>query len=126
MAKILIVEDCSELREWISEILRREGHEVTSSEDGDAALRQYRVARPDLVVLDIVIPPPDGMELVRLFKQIDAEASIIAISGDPMAADFLTLARTWGAVATLAKPFDGDRLRAEVDAQLSRTKNPDA
>ncbi len=119
MAKILIVEDCRELAEWLSEVLRREGHEVANSEDGTGALQRYREVCPDLVLLDIVIPPPDGMELVRQFKGDRHDARIIAISGDPMGRDFLALARNWGAEATLLKPFTADRLREEVNAQLA-------
>ncbi len=116
MPQILIVDDCVELRNWIVDVLAEEGFSTIVAGDGEAALRAFKVHKPDLALLDMVLPPPDGMELVRALRAMNPRLPIVAISGDLMGPDFLGLAKRWGACATLNKPFSATRLIEVVRA----------
>jgi putative two-component system response regulator len=65
---VLVVDDESANRELLVEILSREGHEVITASDGRRALEQFKVARPDLVLLDVQMPHVDGYEVCRRLK----------------------------------------------------------
>jgi DNA-binding response OmpR family regulator len=71
MAKILIVEDESTLLATIAYNLRREGHQILTAADGEAALVAAR-EDPDLVVLDVLLPKLDGFEVCRRLRQHSA------------------------------------------------------
>ena len=68
-AKILLVEDEPALVETITYNLRREGYEVLSATDGAAGLRDAQSAAPDLVVLDLMLPTMDGMDVCRQLRR---------------------------------------------------------
>ncbi len=76
MAKILVVDDEPNIREIVGLYLRGEGYEVLSAADGEEGLELYRRGRPDLVVLDLIMPKLDGLEVCR---QTQAERRVPVI-----------------------------------------------
>jgi DNA-binding response OmpR family regulator len=65
VTKILVVDDEPNIREVVGQYLRRDGYEVVVAADGEEALEQYRRSRPDLVVLDLMLPKKSGLEVCR-------------------------------------------------------------
>jgi DNA-binding response OmpR family regulator len=123
MARILVVDDEQDLLWALSRSLSTAGHEILMARTGSEALALARRHRPDLVILDIMIPQPDGLEVCRRLRT------------DPVLADvpilFLTARRSVedrlrgledGGDDYLIKPFDIRELRARVAALLRRTR----
>ncbi|CAA9433682.1 MAG: hypothetical protein AVDCRST_MAG01-01-3098, partial [uncultured Rubrobacteraceae bacterium] len=65
VAKVLIVDDEPNIREVVGLYLRRDGHAVVSAADGEEALELFRSSSPDLVVLDLMLPKLNGLEVCR-------------------------------------------------------------
>lgn len=74
--RVLVVDDEPAILELVSFNLRKEGYDVLTASDGNAALSVFRAEKPDLVILDLMIPDPDGYEVCR---QIRAESSVPVI-----------------------------------------------
>ncbi len=118
VAKILLAEDdealCALYEAWLVEA----GHEVTAVRDGAAALERLRDEPFEAVVLDIVLPAVDGVEVTRQAQALRPGAKVIAISGGGahlspgLAVD---LSAMFGASAVLTKPFAERELLAAVD-----------
>ena len=118
MPKVLVVDDEAPIRRLIRRTLERDGYEVEEAEDGAVALRRYRAAPADLVILDIFMPEKEGLETLR---ELGPEAKVIAISGGGRAGNLLPLrsAQTFGALRTLTKPFEPSALLASVSDVLA-------
>lgn len=129
MAHILVVEDHSELRTVMAEVLRCAGHEVAVASDGKQALeRVVTEARPDLVVTDVFMPKMDGLDLIRALRRRFPSVRIIAMSAGWHVRDLtiteqkedpLTAARRLGADATLEKPIYAYDLIRTVEEVLA-------
>jgi DNA-binding response OmpR family regulator len=78
MSKILIIEDDQFLRELISQKLTREGYEVLEAIDGEKGLDAAKTSKPDLILLDLILPGIDGFEVLTEIKK-DSNLSIIPI-----------------------------------------------
>ncbi|HHT25696.1 MAG TPA: response regulator transcription factor [Firmicutes bacterium] len=117
--RVLVVDDEPAILELVSFNLRKEGYDVLTASDGNAALSVFRAEKPDLVILDLMIPDPDGYEVCR---QIRAESSVPVI---------MLTARTEerdrvkgldiGADDYVVKPFSPRELLARVRAVLRRS-----
>jgi DNA-binding response OmpR family regulator len=117
-SSILVIDDDPVVRGTIRAILEDEGHSVSSAEDGRRGLAAFRKSRPDVVVIDIIMPDKEGIETIMELRSIWPEGLIIAISGGGRIAtdEFLKLAKRCGADAVLAKPFEPEALLALVRA----------
>ena len=119
--KILIVEDDSVLRDVLVEKLSRSGYEVAGAEDGVVATEKIPLYKPDLILLDIMMPKKDGMEVLKELHE-DAELSkipviIISNSGQPVE---IEQARALGAKAFLIKAvFEPNEVLEKVERVLS-------
>jgi len=69
VAKILVVEDDKFLRELISQKLKREGHDVREAIDGEDGVRKIEEEKPDIVLLDLILPGIDGFEVLAKIKE---------------------------------------------------------
>jgi CheY-like chemotaxis protein len=120
MARILIVDDEASLRDVLSRLLEREGHEVFTAEDGVEGLRVWREHGAALVILDIHMPRADGIETLVQLRALAPELPVIVISGGDQthALGLLGDARLLGAARTLAKPFSLSELTAAVNQAL--------
>ena len=120
MAKIVVIDDEPIIRETVSEMLKKAGHEVESAEDGDAGLSLCRDLDADLVITDIIMPEKEGIETIRDLVRDHPTIKIIAISGGGRIdnTDLLRIARHFGAHHILEKPFSRKDLLEAVDKLL--------
>ncbi len=120
--RILVVDDDTALSEMIGIVLRGEGFEPFFCADGDGALEAFRSARPDLVLLDLMLPGKDGIEVCR---QIRAESvvPIVMLTAKSDTVD-VVLGLESGADDYVPKPFKPKELVARVRARMRRTDQP--
>lgn len=121
--KILIVEDDADIRELLQYSLSREGNDVTVAADGRAALVAARRTLPDLVLLDLMLPGTDGLEVCRQLRteRSTAGAAIIMVTAKGEESD-VVLGLGLGADDYVLKPFKTNELVARVKAVLRRTR----
>jgi two-component system, OmpR family, response regulator MtrA len=120
--RVLVVDDDAALAEMLGIVLRGEGFEPTFVADGDRALEVFRDARPDLVLLDLMLPGMDGIDVCR---QIRAESGvpIVMLTAKSDTVD-VVLGLESGADDYIVKPFQSKVLIARVRARLRRTDEP--
>lgn len=114
--KVLLVEDEDDLARLFGLSLEREGLKVRRVRDAVTALGVFRRWRPDLILLDVVLPGMSGLEFLELLRR-ESRVPAILISGRRRPAD-LDLAERLGVEAYLAKPFALGDLRTRVKAAL--------
>jgi twitching motility two-component system response regulator PilH len=121
MSKVLVVEDSPPQREMISALLTGIGLAVTSAGDGVEALEQMKTSRPDIVVLDIVMPRMNGYELCRRIKTDPKTQEVPVVMCSTKGEEF---DRYWGmrqgADAYIAKPFQPQELVGTVKQLLRK------
>ncbi len=118
--KIIVVDDEDNIRGTLQEILSDEGYEVTCAKDGETALRVFQKEAPDVVLLDVWIPGIDGMQTLKMLKNIDPETEIIMMSGHG-SIDTAVKATKLGAYDFIEKPFSLESiLRIVAKALRSR------
>ena len=118
VARILVVDDEPTIVKWVGAILRSAGYEVLSAQDGEAGLQVFEGHRPDLVLLDILLPGVDGYEVCTRIRASSA-VPIIMLSARSDERDKVRCLRL-GADDYLVKPFGIDELVARVEAVLRR------
>jgi DNA-binding response OmpR family regulator len=119
MPKLLIVDDDGTLLRFLSDYLVGEGFEVVTAERGAAALRVFYEERPDLAVLDVMMPGMDGWELTARLREM-ANIPVILLTAKTSEADKLRGFRL-GVDDYVTKPFSLAELTARVRAVLART-----
>jgi two-component system, OmpR family, alkaline phosphatase synthesis response regulator PhoP len=126
MAKILIVEDMESVVTLLRTLLEREGFEVTAAQDGLEALEAVRREKPDLVLLDLILPGLDGLEVCRRIRHdpITAHLPIIILSGKEEETDKV-IGLEIGADDYITKPFQANELIARVKSRLRRSAPTD-
>jgi DNA-binding response OmpR family regulator len=117
--RILVVEDEPTVAGVVDRYLRRDGYDVTVVHDGCSALEQYDRLEPDLVVLDLMLPGLDGMEVCRHIRS-QAATPIIMLTARGDEVDKL-VGLEIGADDYMTKPFSPRELAARVKAVLRRT-----
>lgn len=119
MARILIVDDDVLTRSFIGELLEEAGHEVGYATDGEQALSTFRKSAFDVVIVDLVLPSKNGVQVIREMKAAQPDLKIIAISG--RSPEHLPMAEEAGAMAALQKPVDKQALLDAVGTLQRRT-----
>ena len=122
--RILIVDDDAPNVKMISFLLREEGYDVVSVDNGPAALELVDRERPDLIILDVMMPHMDGFEVCRRIRQ-RLDVPIIFLSAKGETADKVTGLQL-GADDYLAKPFEPAEFMARVKAVLRRADSSTA
>ncbi|MBM3180052.1 MAG: response regulator transcription factor [Chloroflexi bacterium] len=117
---ILIVEDEISLQETLAYSLKKEGYAVEVIGDGRSALESARKMRPDLIILDIMLPEMDGFEVGRILRK-EMSAAILMLTARDDEIDRVVGLEV-GADDYLTKPFSMRELLARVKAQLRRTR----
>ncbi len=118
--KILIVEDERTLLETLEYNLRRQGYEVETAENGFDALATARSKRPDMIVLDIMLPGIDGFEVCRILRQ-EMNTPILMLTARDDEIDRVVGLEV-GADDYLTKPFSTRELMARIKALLRRVR----
>ncbi|MGI6227737.1 MAG: response regulator transcription factor [Peptococcales bacterium] len=124
MTKILVVEDDPNIRELLQYNLKKEGYEVKTAEDGQIGLEIIETKWPDLVILDLMLPYRDGLEICRIIrsKKELAHIPIIILTAKGEELDRV-LGLEMGADDYVTKPFSTREIIARVKALLRRTRN---
>jgi CheY-like chemotaxis protein len=115
VSKVLIVDDNRSFRQLSAELLRLDGHEVLTAANGRETRRLLRSERPEIVLLDIMMPGDDGYAVCRQIKSDPATADtmVVVITALPREARYKSLQA--GADAHLSKPIASRDLRALVN-----------
>jgi len=116
--KVLVVDDDAKTVELVRLYLNRDGYRVITAGDGHEALKLAREARPDLIVLDLMLPGIDGLEVCRVLRQ-ESEVPIIMLTALTTDDDRLR-GLDLGADDYVSKPFSPRELAARVRAVLRR------
>jgi two-component system response regulator VicR/two-component system response regulator RegX3 len=116
MTHILLIDDEEALRASLTYSLVKEGYQVTTAADGRTALKLFHKQVPDVIILDLMLPEIDGMELcwrIRAFSQVP----ILMLTAKDQAID-----KTWGLEAGaddyITKPFNTNELLARIETVL--------
>ncbi len=117
-AKILVVDDEANIVRLVQAYLQQEGYEVYTATDGLAALKAVRAYRPDLVVLDIMLPGMDGLEVLAQLRR-ESDVYVILLTAKTEETDRI-VGLTLGADDYVPKPFSPRELVARVKAALRR------
>lgn len=118
MTRILIVDDEANIVQTVRAYLEREGYAVQSASDGSAALKLADVFQPDLIVLDIMLPGIDGLEVLRQLRQT-SDVYVLLLTARADETDKI-VGLTVGADDYLTKPFSPRELVARIKAILRR------
>ena len=125
--RVLVVEDEPDIRDLLAFHLEREGYLVTRASTGAEALRQLRATAPDLVILDLMLPEMDGLEVCRRLRADAGTAALPVImltaKGDEVDR---VVGLEIGADDYIVKPFSPKELLARVRAVLRRSRAPEA
>lgn len=119
MPTILLVDDDPTIREVVERYLRGDGHDVVTAADGEAAVEAGRRVRPDLVVLDLMLPKLNGLEVCRLL-QAERRVPVIMLTARGEEHDRV-IGLGIGADDYVVKPFSPRELSARVTAVLRRS-----
>jgi len=116
---ILIVDDEPHLRNGLRRVLDKEGYETMVAADGETALRLAEERKPDVVLLDIIMPGMDGREVCRRLRKVASEAQIIYLTAKaepnrPLHAKF----SRGEADAFIAKPATSKRIISKINSVL--------
>jgi two-component system response regulator AdeR len=120
MSRILIVEDELDIAEVMEAYLRRDGFQTERAADGTRALEYWRASKPDLILLDIQIPAPDGLEVLRRVRAAST-TPVIMLTARAEDIDRL-LGLELGADDYVVKPFSPREVVARVKAVLRRAQ----
>lgn len=121
--KILIIEDDSDISELVQYNLEREGYKVVTSANGESGFSQAMTHRPDLIILDLMLPGLDGLSVCRKLRAhpTTAEVPIVMLSAKGEESD-VVIGLELGADDYVAKPFSPKELLARIRAVLRRPR----
>lgn len=123
--KILLVEDDRDIAKLLRYNLEKEGHLPILAEDGDAAVRLFRREKPRLVLLDLMLPKVDGLEVCRLIRGEDRLVPILMLTAKSGEVDKI-VGLEMGADDYVTKPFSVREVMTRVKALLRRTMDAPA
>lgn len=118
---MIIAEDDKKQAELLRRYLEREGHAVTAVGDGFAALEAVRQGEPDLLVLDVMMPRADGLDVVRILRAEQREVPVLMLTARSTEDDLL-LGLDLGADDYVTKPYSPRELMARVRTLLRRAR----
>jgi two-component system alkaline phosphatase synthesis response regulator PhoP len=118
MAKILIIDDESSIVNLVSVYLKPEGYEVYTAADGKAGLKAARAYKPDLIVLDLMLPGMDGFEVLSQLRR-ESNVYVILLTAKTEETDKI-VGLSVGADDYMTKPFSPRELVARIKAALRR------
>ncbi|MCW6009418.1 response regulator transcription factor [Micromonospora sp. CPCC 205371] len=123
-ARLLVVEDDPNILELLSASLRFAGFDVSTATSGSAAVSAAKDRRPDLVVLDVMLPDLDGFEVIRLMRESGTRTPVVFLTARD-ATDDKIRGLTLGGDDYVTKPFSLEELTARIRAVLRRTTSGD-
>ncbi|MFD3440974.1 response regulator transcription factor [Streptomyces sp. NPDC058685] len=119
----MVAEDDEKQAELVRRYLEREGHTVTLVRDGRAAVEEIRHRAPDLLILDVMMPKTDGLDVLRILRAETYELPVLMLTARSTEDDLL-LGLDLGADDYMTKPYSPRELMARVRTLLRRTRPP--
>ena len=116
---VLIVEDDKNIQELLQMYLEKEGYAVTTADDGGQGLTKFRAIKPDLVLLDVMMPVMDGWAVCKAIRA-DSQTPVIMLTAKGETDDKVTGLKS-GADDYITKPFEMKEVLARMEAVLRRT-----
>ena len=120
MPKILIIDDEPSIVSLVGAYLKPEGYEVLTANDGPSGLKAARAFKPDLIILDLMLPGMDGIELLSRLRR-ESDVYVILLTAKTEETDKI-VGLSVGADDYVTKPFSPRELTARVKAALRRTQ----
>ena len=117
--RVLAIDDEPSMTEWLRILLEHAGYEVKTALIGTRGEEIFKTWQPDAVVIDMLLPDVDGIELVRKFKQLDPETEVIMITGQGNIPRSVEAVKA-GAFDFLEKPVDADRLVDKIGKAIKQ------
>ena len=117
---VLIIEDDTRIANWVKVYFERAGFAAEVTHDGESGLALARDLAPDLIILDLMLPRLDGVELCRILRR-ESDVPIIMLTAREAHADRI-IGLDSGADDYVVKPFDPDEVIARAEAVLRRVK----
>src|ERR1700761_3909025 len=121
-ARVLVVDDDPALAEMLGIVLRSEGFVPAFVSDGERALAAFREVRPDIVLLDLMLPGMSGIDICRAIR-VESGVPIVMLTAKTDTVD-VVLGLESGADDYVVKPFKSKELVARIRARLRRTDEP--
>lgn len=120
MAKVLVIDDHETFRTLSAKILKLDGHQVITAGNGRDALAIVRAQRPDIVLLDVMMPGMDGYQICRRIKQdpVTKDSVVVMVTGIPEEASSRSFQA--GADDHVSKPISPTQMRDLVQRWLAR------
>ena len=119
--RVLLIEDDPSIVAGLELNLSLEGYEVLTAADGESGYRLAVDRAPDLILLDIMLPGTNGLEVLRRLREVDADVPVLILTARGEEADKV-LGLTLGADDYISKPFNLGELRARINASLRRQR----
>ena len=120
---VLVVEDDKNIADLLQLYLEKEGYAVTVASDGGMGLEKFRAGRPDLVLLDVMMPVMDGWQVCRMIRS-ESQTPVIMLTAKSETDDKVTGLRA-GADDYITKPFEMREVLARIEAVLRRNHRSD-
>lgn len=120
---VLVVDDDSDIRELLSQLLTNEGYTVETARDGEEMFALMEQRPPDLILLDVMLPGADGFELCRQLRSDAGMPPVIMVTAKDDEIDRV-VGLELGADDYIVKPFSGRELLARLKAVLRRARQP--
>ena len=117
----MVIDDEQSILDLVAAYLRQDGYEVRTALDGIAGLQQARSFKPDLIVLDVMLPGMDGLEVLAHLRR-ESDVYVIMLTARSEETDKI-VGLSVGAVDYLTKPFSPRELMARIKAALRRLRN---
>ena len=125
--RVLSIEDDAAVRQFVSAVLKADGYEVLGAADGAAGVAVATAERPDLILLDLILPYASGFEVLRRLRDDPATRAIpVLVLSTQGGEDDIVRALDTGAEDFLIKPFYARELLARVRKALARVRVPRA
>ncbi len=118
MYRILVIDDDETILEFIQIVLEEDKHEVVSTTDSAAGLELLNRKRMDLVITDIFMPEPGGLQVIINIREKFPQTKILAITAGAKSLDYISLAKELGADRALQKPLEAGKFLATVRSLL--------
>jgi DNA-binding response OmpR family regulator len=123
MKKILVVDDEDDILHFLELVLREKGYEVVTASGGHEALTQAQIEKPDLVLLDIMMPQMDGWEVLKLLRVDEETANVpVAMLSARTEAKDRVQGLQEGAIDYICKPFSLQELLGKVESIFAQTE----
>ncbi len=118
MPMIMVVDDAQFIRMRVAKLLTQRGYQVVEAEDGEEAVKTYRLLGPDAVLMDITMPHKDGLTALAEIRDHDPQAKVIMLTALGQQATMLQAMQA-GAKDFLVKPYDPEQIMKALRKALA-------